>query len=292
MHLARNLSALLLPEQYCKQMNSALKTQRVAARLPRIRESVGAAPIDVFGNQQAFAAHNGLNLQPRPVFQSYAAYSESSMRLNESYYLSGAAPEFVLFRLDPIDERFPPLEDARLLRLLLFRYDFAGGEGPFILLKARKRTAQRESLDNLAAPELTVLEEGTLRRCERLNLARFGSTNLWLELKPEPTLAGRLRQALYRPAEPDLVVWGDSAEPGPRRFQAPAPMLSAGFVASPLLLKTDDFANACRGCGFTRPSAYAVEFGNEGWRWWGNAIHFRISKMEPLPSLSNLAAQP
>jgi hypothetical protein len=286
LHLTRNLQALVTPDQYFNQMNGALKAQRVSARLPRLLQTVGTKPMDIFGNKQAFAALNGLNLQPRPVFQSYAAYNEPLMHLNEEHYLSDAAPQFVLFRLEPIDERLPALEDARLLRLLLFRYDFAGSDGPFLLLQAQKQAARgaRESSGKSVSSELTRLQEGTLRAGERLNLARFGSTNLWLELKLEPTLAGRLRQVLYRPAELALVVWGDGSQVGPRRFRAPVPMLSAGFVASPLLLKTDDFANACRGCGSPRPTAYAVAFSKGDERWWRTEIHFRIFQMESRPS--------
>ena len=278
LHLARNLNALFAPDRYFDEMNGALKAQRVAARLPRISQIVGARPVDIFGNKQAFAVLNALNLQPRPVFQSYAAYDDVLMQVNEAHYLSGAAPEFVLLSLDPIDERFPPLEDARLLRLLLSKYEFAGGEGSFLLLKARHRPAQTSGKP--AATQLTVLQEGTIRPGERLNLAHFSESNLWVELRPEPTLAGRLRQVLYRPAQLQLLVWGDSPGNGPRRFRAPAPMLSAGFVASPLLLKTEDFANVSRGCGFTRPSAFALEFSRGDGRWWKNTIQFRISKIE------------
>jgi hypothetical protein len=294
LHLARNLNALFAPDPYFEEMNSALKAQRVAARLPAILQAVGTRPVDVFGNRQAFAALNELNLKSRPVFQSYAAYNEALMQVNEAHYLSTAAPQFVLFRLEPIDERFPPLEDARLLRLMLSKYEFAGGEGSFILLKARQQIAQQpreDSSGKRAAGQLTLLREGTIRAGERLNLAGFGETNLWVELRAEPTLAGRLRQVLYRPAELRLLVWGDTTENGPRRFRAPAPMLSAGFLASPLLLKTEDFAKVSRGCGFTRPSAFALEFGHGGGRWWKNTIQFRISKTPVCPGPSTLAAQ-
>ena len=295
LQLARNLGALVAPAQYLEQMNGAQKAQRVAARLPAIAKAVGQNPVDVFGNKQAFAALNGLNLQPRPVFQSYAAYDDSLMQLNQRHYLSDAAPELVMFRLEPIDDRFPPLEDARLLPLLLFRYQFAGEEGPFILLRARQQgvgRAQRQNIAEFELPKLTVLQEGILQPGERLSVSRFGETNVWLELRVEATLPGRLRQVFYRSAELQLLVWGDSSGNAPRRFRAPAPMLSAGFLASPLLLKTEDFANVSRGCGATRPSSYAVDFGASSATWWKRQIRFRLSRIEREQNPSEFASQP
>lgn len=280
-HLGRNLKALISPGAYFETMIAELKAQQTAARLPGIREIIGTRKVDVFGNNQAFAVLNGLTLQPRPVFQSYAAYNESLMRLNERYYLSNDAPEFVLFRLEAIDERFPPLEDARALRLLLSRYSFVASEGRFILLRRRPLVVPSEQAGSAkpGGPKTILLKEGVVAAGVRLDVSCFTQTNLWLELIPEPTLMGRLRQFCYRQAPLKLRVW-KSFEHNPLELRAPASMLSAGFIASPLLLETRDVADASAGREPVRPIAYTLALAEGRPSWWKKDIHYRISRIE------------
>lgn len=278
-HLDRNIKALLSPGSYFKRMNAELEAQQIAARLPKIREMVGMRSIDVFGNNQAFAVLNGMNLQPRPVFQSYAAYSETLMRLNERYYSSGRAPEFVLLNLDPIDRRFPSLEDARVLGRLRSWYSFAGSEGRFILLRRRAQSAGQTGSAEPEAPKTVLVKQGVLQAGAELDVSCFGQTNLWVELMPEPTLFGRLRQFCYRQAPLKLRVWKGS-EQTPQEFRAPASMLTAGFVASPLLSETSDVAAAFIGRDPVCPNRYALNLGNEGQLWWKKDIRYRISRIE------------
>ena len=130
----------------------------MTSSLPRLCEIVGRASVDVFGQRQVYALLNGLNYRPRPVFQSYAACNAQLMRLNEEFYLSGSAPQYVMFSLERFDHRFPPLADAMLLRLLLSNYVPAGSERDYVLLRAK--SAQR--------PLLKSLHEGAVRAGDRI----------------------------------------------------------------------------------------------------------------------------
>ena len=59
-----------------------------------------------------------MNHRPRPVFQSYSAYSAALCNLNERFYASAAQPDKVLQRYRTIDNRFTRLDDAGALQLL------------------------------------------------------------------------------------------------------------------------------------------------------------------------------
>ena len=222
--------------------------------------------MDVFGQCQAYALHNDLNYRPRPVFQSYVACSRFLMQLNEQFYRSRAAPEYVLFRLFALDRKFPPLEDAPLLRTLLANYQPLTTEGPFILLK--RATAE--------PPVTSLVREGTVRASEAIDLRGFGGTDLWLEVSLEPTLLGRLRQILYRPPTVRLAAWH---EPGGKlmvRNRAPAQMLAAGFLASPLLLNNEDVLNLYADRAIKRPGACSVELLPGEQCYWQDTIRYRI----------------
>jgi len=235
------------------------------AELPRLPERIGAAKVDVFGYNQSFALQNRLNYRPRPVFQSYAAYSPPLMRLNERFYLSpAAAPDYVLFRLSTAYSKFPPLEDALVLRLLLQNYELVEAAGPFLLLKFKSSTA----------PRLTLLREGTARPGDRIELKDFGGLDTWLEITLEPTLLGRIGQFVYKPSQVWLKVECDGLEARRTRFWAPARMLEAGFLASPLVLDNLDVLHLYTGKALARPSAYSVEAGVAG-RFYRSPFHYR-----------------
>jgi hypothetical protein len=192
------------------------------------------------------------------------------MELNERFYLSGNAPEYVIFNLQPIDGRFPPLEDAYVLRDLLAHYGFTLGERDFLLLH-RASTAK---------PTLTLLKEGFVGVDEKIDLRDQRNANFWLEIDLQPTLLGRLRQFLYKPTEVGLVVRCPSETAPVNEFFAPAVMLSAGFLASPLLLNNKDVLNLYTDGTISSPDSYSVEL-NPGWEsLWQPRIHYRIYRID------------
>jgi hypothetical protein len=266
-----NASCLLRPGHYWQRMNEVVETNRRENRLPRFRDAIGSATVDVFGQHQVYALLNDLNYRPRPVFQSYAACNARLMRLNEQFYLSRAAPEYVMFSLEPIDRRFPPLEDAMVLRDLLFNYELVGAEGDFLLLK----------LKSVLPPRLRLLGEGTVRPGERIELGAFGGADLWLEIDLQPSLLGRLRQTFYRAPVVRVAAWRDASRRLLFRRRAPAPMLAGGFLASPLLLSTEDVRSCCQGKPPARPGAYSVELLPEDGRFWEESIRFRVYESAP-----------
>jgi len=266
---AANAATLLWPTEYRAQMELSLKLERYRASLPRLREIIGPASLDVFGNYQSYAVFNDLNYRPRPVFQGYSAYSARLMRLNERFYSSSAAPEYVLARLGTIDDRLPVLEDSLAFRYLLRNYEPAGSEGGFLLLRSKSSLT----------PKLTLLREGMVRPGEPIDLKSYGQSDIWLEIDLEPTAAGRLRQFFYQPSIVRLSVWEGVPGKPAKQFRAPPPMLAAGFVASPLLLSSSSFLDSYSGKPVTRPSAYAVEIAPSDRFLWQERINYRVYRI-------------
>jgi hypothetical protein len=263
---------LLRPVEYCQQMNQAIAAKQNEARLPALRERIGHASVDVFGDNAVYAIFNSMNYRPRPVFLSYLACTPRLMRLNEEFYLSPAAPEYVMFSLAGIDRRFAPLEDALVLRDLLINYEPVGAEGGFVLLKVLAAEPAR----------LALLREGTVRPGERIDLKGFGDTNLWLEIGLAPSVTGWLRELLYRPPPVRLAAWREPGKGLLTRRRAPAPMLAGGFVGSPLLLRDQDVLDFYAGQPVSRPEAYSVELLPGQEHFWNEAIRFRVYAIQNL----------
>jgi len=284
--LAANSRTLLAPARYASEMQQALDNNIRAADLPVCRQIIGRSTVDVFGDSQAHAIFNHLNYQPRPVFQTYCACNAALMRLNEDYFLSPRAPEFVLFELGAVDRKFPVLEDAMLLRCLLCNNTMITNEGRFLLLKAVSR----------APAKLELLREGVVRAGERIFLAHGNeavsaaasmpspTSNIWLEIQLEPSFSGRLRRFFYRPPTVRLAAWSESGSSPMLKRRAPASMLAAGFLASPLLADTDDVSSVYSDAGRKTPASYSVQLLPGEEHFWKSEIKFRIYRIEnPIP---------
>jgi hypothetical protein len=268
--ISSNLGTLLKPSAYLERMTNALDTERDVAQLPRIRGLIGQATVDVFGQYQSFALFNDLNYHPRPVFQSYSAYNENLMKLNDDRYNADAAPEFVLFNLEPIDGRFPALEDAYTLRNLLINYEPIECEGRFLLLK------HRQSL----VPEMSLLKEGSARPGEPINFSEFGDADIWMEISVQPTWRGRLRQLFFKPSEIYLGVWRGQPGSQPMGFRAPVPMLAAGFLASPLVFHNQEMVDCYTGQDLQRPGAFSVNVESRELNFWQDEIKYKIYRID------------
>jgi hypothetical protein len=264
-----NVIALLDPAAYVRDMGQILDAERARDQLPMLRQIVGESTVDVFGQNQAYAWFNDLNYQPRPVFQNYSAYNATLMDLNDHAFAPNVAPEFVLFDLAPIDGRFPALEDARVLRRLLTDYSLVGAEPPFLLLKHQSNSV----------PQMTLLREGSVHEGEPIGVAEYGDEDLWLEISLTPTVEGRLRQFLYKPPEVYLAVWGQSTQQG-AVFRAPVPMLAAGFLASPVVLRNRDMADLYTGNTVRRPGGYAIKLQPGTANFWQDEIHYRLYRID------------
>jgi hypothetical protein len=267
-----HLQCVLAPTDWRRGLEPVLEERRREAQLPRFCQIVGAASVDVFGSLQTHALLNRLNYRPRPVFQSYAAYSPRLAHLNESFYLSNRAPDYVLFDLSAFEHKFPSLNDGPALRALLINYEPVASEEIFLLLKRRSANPAK----------LTLLREGTFPMGEPLNLNPDSGGDVWMELEVKQTLAGRLTAFLIRPPPIRLTVWAETSTGRTRlaRLRAAPSLLSIGFVASPCLLNSHDVSDLYARQRVVRPSAYSLEPDPGSEHLWQRTVRFRLYKIE------------
>lgn len=194
--------------------------------LPRTRLVVGHRSLDVFGHDQASAIYNKFNYRPRPVFQSYSAYTPELAKLNADFYLSDRAPEFVLLRISSIDGRLPAMDDSAVLYLFTQRYKFILNEKFFQLWQ--KTGAP---VDPAEPPRL--LERRTLLVGQPWSLAAHNQHPLWAQIDLRPSLLGRLRTFFYKPPVLQLAI--QDVHNLTRTYRMPAPIGRAGFIINPII---------------------------------------------------------
>lgn len=205
----------------------SLRGERTVYDLPKTRAVVGRGTVDVLGYLQAVALFNRFNYQPRPVIQSYSAYTPALAALNAEYYASDRAPDFVLFRLETIDERYVMVDDARALQVFLNRYTFVHSEKGYQLWRRLDRPFDAAAI---APRPLRSLE---LPVGAPLDLASFGRQPLWIEIDLPRSGLGRIRDFLYKPAFVRLSL--KDADGNTTIYRLPTPLGRAGFLVSPMV---------------------------------------------------------
>jgi hypothetical protein len=226
-------------KSYRASFDDRLRDQRQQADLPRVREAVGRATVDVLGYEQAIALFNGLNYRPRPVFQSYAAYTPRLARLNADFYTAAAAPEFALLKLQTLDDRLPSLDDSLLLNLFPHRYEYVMSEKGWQLWRRRADAPD---------PALTVprrLRSATVPLNTPFELGEPADQHLWMEIDLPLSLLGRLRDFCYKIPLVQLAVEDTAGQ----RTLYRLPLLEArtGFMLNPLVETLDDYLNFAGG---------------------------------------------
>lgn len=153
-----------------------------ACPLTRVAGSVDIYPTDI----NCVLAH-GMAWKPRPVFQSYSAYTPGLQMLNRAHIAGADAPDHLFVDVKPIDGRLPVLEEGNAWPCLAQRYRPAGAmQGDFLPLT---RTAGDCGTTRETGSQAARLGEPVTLSCDRQVLASFDF---------RATATGRLASLFYK----------------------------------------------------------------------------------------------
>lgn len=232
-HLRTTPAIVLRPASEKARLETAAEVNRRPFALPCVRQEVGTSSVDVFGYEQAIATLNELNYRPNPVVQGYVANTPYLSELNASFYRSAAAPEFVLFKLQPIDRRFPALDNAAALREILRRYQPVLVEQDYLLLKRRADLPA-----TLPPADLRLRTQGTLAFGQPVPVPD-GDGAFWCELDVRETLLGKLRSFFYH--QPPVYLQTVRTFGQRHDWTLPPGMARVGFLVGPAMETNADF---------------------------------------------------
>jgi hypothetical protein len=220
-----------------------LADARRRASLPLTRAAVGDRSIDAVSIGQGSLFLDDLRWTPRPAFQSYLTFSPELMALNERFFRGERASDFVLFRLDPIDDHLATMEDALALRVLARDYAPVLEEGGFLLLRREPRKSGPEAPE----PEL----ETRISFGQRIDFPHLEGRAHLLALDIAPTLRGRVRSFLLEAPALVAEVGLDSGETV--RARIVPDMMRVGAIFDPYLRTQSDWTSWIGGGKPPRP---------------------------------------
>jgi hypothetical protein len=212
-----------LQKQYDARI-SAIKKEFPVPRMP--------GTMDVYSFNQSWLLASGNNWAPRPVTQSYSAYTPELAELNLQHLQGANAPDNILFRVEPIDGRLPSLEDGLSWPALINGYSFRKLEGESAYLS--KRTADKK---NVAGVE----DELYNSRHELGEVITLPESNdpLFANIDIQPTFLGRVMSASYK--LPELHIAMRLRDGRETNYRVISNMMKTGFLITPLVKNTEEF---------------------------------------------------
>jgi hypothetical protein len=142
---------------------------------------------DIYEYDQSVLLASDNTWNPRPVIQSYSAYTPALASLDEQHLRGRDAPDWVLFELQTIDGRLPSLDDGPSWPALLDNYTFISYDGQFVLMRKNRFIHPNSGYDDVSTKTYKAGATVTLPETDGL---------LFADVDLKPTLAGRLLIAL------------------------------------------------------------------------------------------------
>jgi hypothetical protein len=171
----------------------------------------------------------GISWKPRPVFTSYATYTPSLMEANAEHLVKDP-PARIYFNINPIDYRYPSMEDGLSWLALL------GSYRPILLERGYAVLERPAPPQERLVPAEPVAAEGVLGK--DMAVPRSGEP-VWVTLDVEPTIMGRAFSTVYKLPELSLVLRYADGSSASYRFIAG--MGHTGFLLSPTVANPRDF---------------------------------------------------
>ena len=200
---------------------AAAEARRRIAEAYDLPELTGT--VDVVGGPPLAALASSLDLDPRPTIYGHVAMSAALLQMNRAHLTGPGRPQWLLWRVQSIDGRYPSLDDGFLWPTILARYELTGATPHFLVMRARA--------EPLELP-LEPLAERRLVPGKWVRIPRDAGA-VWASVTLEESWADRLLALLWRPPLLTLEV----QFVGGRRqlFPLPRALAAGGFLLSPLV---------------------------------------------------------
>jgi hypothetical protein len=259
-----HVTNLLHPVQRWRASQEEYTRVAAAHALPRIRAVVQDRTVDILSQEQSLILFNHLNWRPRPVFQSYCAYTPYLISANAQFLAGARAPEFLIVNLRPVDGRLPALEDGAALLQILHDYQPVLIEKTYLLMKRNSEGAPRRALSR------HVSRDEVVKFDQEVSLDGEGDGPQVLALDVKCCKTGKLRNFLHKP--PPLFIRLRMANGQVHRFRFIPAMARTGFLINPLVSTNLDVTRLygpaagqrvvsfCIHTGDNAPRCYQAEF--------------------------------
>jgi hypothetical protein len=217
---------------YCSTLvayNNALKSSdSLVNSKNELNSIIRNGTVDIIPTEISKIYFNGLNYNPRPVIQSYAAYNYYLDSLNYLKYNSVSAPDYLLFSVNSIDGRYAFFDESRTKLAILNNYSIDKElDGDVILKRNYQNRLIKESRHEVFNSKLG--EDIPIKPYNGIIFSRIIiNYSLW----------GNLRKLLYQP--PQLNITFTLANGETRTYKAIRSILKDGVILNKFVDDNED----------------------------------------------------
>ncbi|MDB5230103.1 MAG: hypothetical protein JWN76_908 [Chitinophagaceae bacterium] len=215
------------PANYLGQQNKRLIPDSLVKK-------IGTHTIDVFPWDAEYLFQHHMNYSPRPVFQSYTAYTDWLEKKNLEHYQK-KAPDFLLYDYDAIDGRYPFNEEVLTNFFITKNYHvtdtFTSNERQRILL---------EKNSPVMPLHFVTADKKNAETSDEVPVNNFS----FIKIKLAYSLRGKLRATLYK-APPVYISF--ILQNGERHlYKTSIDLLETGIMTDKLVISDPDFIHYIR----------------------------------------------
>lgn len=231
---------------------------RLRGGIPRL---VGTT--DIYSFDQSYLIASGNEWNPRPILQSYSVYTPGLIERNKNHLLDDNRPDNIVFKVQPLDDRIPSLEDGASWPALLSKYRPAEFRNGYLILK------HLPSEHDAPPDELTRISTQTHRFGEEIGMP-YSDGLIFAQVNVEKTLIGRIWSALFKPSELEINLAMENGATQTYRFIAE--MAKTGFLITPLVENTEEYGLLYAGPAcLDHKKVKSIKIAPRGARAWWNA---------------------
>lgn len=206
-----------------RNLESRTETEFSTLRLGEdFADAIGSATVDALPWDVSQVRANRWKWRPRPVFQSYAAYTPVLDRINAEHSQGSGAADFLLVSWAAIDGRHPFFEDPLSWRVVLDRYESTISDGETLLMK---RIPEHRFPDPEPAGS-------SVARWNEVVPVPQGRAPLVLSAGVRKSLFGSILSLGYRLSPVWIVITRQSGQT--ERYRAAPLNLASGIIINPL----------------------------------------------------------
>ncbi|MCZ6513480.1 MAG: hypothetical protein O6857_06080, partial [Nitrospinae bacterium] len=156
-------------------------------------ELIGEKTVDIFPWEISLAYAYDLKWKPRPVMQSYVAYTPQLDKLNSDYF-ERTPPETVLYEFRRLGDMYPVFYEPKTLVTLMRNYSLMERFDRFLLLE---RNAQERQDFNY---KKNLLKQVRVNLGERIAIPDYSHGFVFAEIDVDLSTYGKVVKSLFRPS--------------------------------------------------------------------------------------------
>jgi hypothetical protein len=198
MNFTNFYNEVLNRDEYCKSFEGKVRQNLEASKLDEeTRRLIGNSTIDIYPFDFSFVPANGLNWKPRPVLQTYAAYTTWLDKQNANHFDSNQAPDFILWHLSgdmhgqiaSIDNRYLLNDEPQGILSILNHYK---------LVRKTNRIMLFQKTNEAVLSQTKVLSKQSSEWGKWIDVPAVQDGILRVKLNPKGTMLRSLTRFLYK----------------------------------------------------------------------------------------------